>query len=40
MKRTVERLEAEGVRTVIIDLTQLGTNVTSESWHLGLLSAI
>ncbi|MBC8029188.1 MAG: AAA-like domain-containing protein [Pyrinomonadaceae bacterium] len=40
MKRTVERLNEEGVRTVIIDLTQLGTDVTSESWHLGLLSAI
>ena len=40
MKRTAERLAEEDVRTVIIDLTQIGTNVSAEQWYLGLLSAI
>jgi hypothetical protein len=40
MKHTVERLDGEDVRTVIIDLTQIGTNVNAEQWYLGLLSAI
>jgi WD40 repeat protein len=36
--RTVSRLEADGVRTVFIDLTRVGgKNVTPEQWYLGLL---
>lgn len=38
--RTSRRLNEEGVRSVIIDLTQLGTQVTAEAWYLGLLAII
>ena len=40
MVRTAERLETEGTRTVIIDLSQIGVEVTAEEWYMGLLSAI
>jgi hypothetical protein len=40
MVRTSRRLAQEGVRSVIIDLTQLGTLVTAEAWYLGLLAFI
>jgi hypothetical protein len=40
MMRTVERLNSEGIRTVIIDLTAIGVKVTTEEWYLGLLAAI
>ncbi|WJW70306.1 AAA-like domain-containing protein (plasmid) [Candidatus Chlorohelix allophototropha] len=40
MMRTSQRLSEEGVKTVIIDLTQLGTQVTAEAWYLGLLAII
>jgi len=37
---TAEQLSQEGVRSVIIDLTQLGVQVTAEQWYLGLLTII
>ncbi|WJW70252.1 AAA-like domain-containing protein (plasmid) [Candidatus Chlorohelix allophototropha] len=40
MMRTSQRLSEERVKTVIIDLTQLGTQVTAEAWYLGLLAII
>jgi hypothetical protein len=40
MVRTAERLAHNGIRSVIIDLTQIGVQVTAEQWYLGLLSAI
>src|SRR6185503_16663935 len=40
MVRTAERLTAEGVRSVIIDLSQIGVQVSPEEWYLGLLSMI
>jgi hypothetical protein len=40
MMRTVERLNSEGIRTVIIDLTAIGVKVTTEEWYLGLLAVI
>lgn len=40
MMRTARRLAQEGVRSVVIDLTQLGTQVTAEAWYLGLLAII
>lgn len=40
MVRTVERLGAENIRAVMIDLTQIGTQVTPEQWYLGLLAMI
>lgn len=39
MVRTVKRLRDEGVRTVVIDLTEMGTKVISPSeWYFGLVS--
>src|SRR5262245_55214271 len=38
MVRTAEQLTAESVRSVIIDLSQIGVQVTPEEWYLGLLS--
>lgn len=40
MVRTVERLSEENIRAVMIDLTQIGTQVTPEQWYLGLLAII
>jgi WD40 repeat protein len=40
MMRTARRLTEQGIRTVIIDLTQLGTQLTAEAWYLGLLAII
>lgn len=40
MVDTAQRLEAEGIRTVIVDLTQIGVNVSAEQWYLGLLTVI
>jgi hypothetical protein len=37
MVRTAERLQAEGVRTAIADLQDLGTQATAEQWYLGVL---
>jgi hypothetical protein len=35
MVRTAERLEAEGTRTALIDLTKLGAKTSAEQWYLG-----
>jgi hypothetical protein len=40
MVRTAERLAKENIRSVMIDLTQIGTQVTPEQWYLGLLTII
>lgn len=40
MMRTAEQLRAEEITTAIIDLTQIGVQVTAEQWYLGLLVAI
>ncbi|MDJ0706753.1 MAG: CHASE2 domain-containing protein [Leptolyngbyaceae cyanobacterium MO_188.B28] len=40
MVRTAEQLSEEGVQSVIIDLTQVGVQVTAEEWYLGLLTII
>jgi muramidase (phage lysozyme) len=40
MVQTANRLSDEGTRSVIIDLTQLGVQVTAEQWYLGLLTII
>ncbi len=37
MLRTAERLADEGIRTVQIDLTLIGTQVDAASWYFGLL---
>ena len=40
MIRTAERLAKEGTLPVIIDLTELGTQTTSEQWYKGFLFAV
>jgi len=40
MVRTAEQLAQEHIRAVMIDLTQIGTQVTPEQWYLGLLAII
>src|SRR5882724_6753815 len=40
MVRTAERLAEVGVRAVIVDLTQLGIQLTAAEWYLGLLTII
>ena len=41
MVETSRRLSSSGIRSVIIDLTELGAqNVTAEQWYLGLLVSI
>ena len=40
MPRTARRLQAKGVRSAIIDLTKLGTEVDVEQWYLGLLTQL
>ncbi|MGR3278057.1 AAA-like domain-containing protein, partial [Acaryochloris marina NIES-2412] len=40
MMRTAETLYEEGINPVIIDLTQIGTQLTVDQWYLGLLTEI
>lgn len=40
MVGTAERLIAEGIRPVIIDLTQIGVQLTPEPWYFGLITTI
>ena len=38
MVQTARRLAEEGIKSLIIDLTKIGTAVTPEQWYLGLLT--
>ena len=40
MVRAAEQLAEENIRSVIVDLTVFGVQVTAEAWYLGLLTAI
>lgn len=40
MIRTARRLKEENVKTAIVDLTSIGTNVTVDQWYLGLIRRI
>jgi len=40
MVATMERLAAEGLRSVKIDLGEVGTGLTAEQWYLGLIYLI
>ncbi len=40
MVRTAEELTRQNIRAVMIDLTQIGTQVTPDQWYLGLLAMI
>jgi len=40
MVRTAEQLEADHIRSAIIDLSAIGTQVTQDEWYLGILNQI
>ncbi|MDF5721613.1 MAG: CHASE2 domain-containing protein [Rhizonema sp. PD37] len=40
MVRTAEKLAEEDIQSIMIDLTQLGVQLTAEQWYLGLLTII
>jgi hypothetical protein len=40
MVRTAERLKAHGVRSVVIDLTAIGADVTVEEWYFGMVTRL
>lgn len=40
MVRTANELSSEGIRSVIIDLTEFGIQLSSEAWYLGILTKI
>src|SRR5207248_3516245 len=40
MVRTAGRLREAGFEVVILDLTQVGQNLTPEQWYSGLLSSV
>jgi hypothetical protein len=40
MIRTAEKLIQEGVKPVIVDLTELGANTTAVQWYRGFLEKI
>jgi tetratricopeptide (TPR) repeat protein len=40
MVRTNQRLRREGVQTAVIDLTNIGTDVSPEEWYLGLITRL
>ncbi len=40
MVRTAERLQQQGVRSVIIDLSQIGVQISEDAWYLGFLTVV
>jgi len=40
MVQTARRLQERGVRTAVIDLTSIGTDVSVEQWYLGLITRL
>ena len=40
MLRTSQRLREQGIQTAIVDLTSVGTQVTSEQWYLGIIKRL
>ena len=40
MVRTAETLQQQNIRTVIVDLTKLGTQASADAWYLGVLTII
>ncbi len=40
MVRTAQHLAQEGIRSVIVDLSQIGVQITEDSWYLGILTRI
>jgi hypothetical protein len=40
MVRTAEHLQQKGVRTTVIDLTDIGTELDAEEWYFGLIACL
>jgi formylglycine-generating enzyme required for sulfatase activity len=40
MVRTAGQLEEEGIRSVIVDLSSIGVNISADEWYLGILDEI
>ncbi len=40
MVRTAQQLEKENIRSVTIDLSAIGVNVSADEWYLGILNEI
>lgn len=40
MVRTAQRLAHEGIRSAIVDLSQIGVQITEDAWYLGILTRI
>lgn len=40
MLRTAERLHRQDIKTAIVDLSSLGTQVTGEQWYLGMINRL
>src|SRR5512136_786916 len=40
MVRTAARLRQQGIRTVVIDLSSIGTDVTVSAWYFSLVSRL
>jgi GH25 family lysozyme M1 (1,4-beta-N-acetylmuramidase) len=40
MVRTAQQLEQESIRSVIIDLSSIGVNISADAWYLGILNEV
>jgi TolB-like protein/Flp pilus assembly protein TadD len=40
MAHTAKKLRAAGLNVVVLDLTNLGTNITAEQWYFGLMAGM
>lgn len=40
MVRTARQLEGENIRSVIIDLSSIGVNISADEWYLGILNEV
>ena len=40
MFRTAQKLEQDGIRSVVVDLSAIGVNISAEEWYLGILDEI
>src|SRR5919202_1845305 len=40
MIRTAERLRQENIKTAIVDLSGVGTQVSAEQWYLGIIKRL
>lgn len=40
MQNTAEQLKVDDVRTAVVDLSEIGTDITSDEWYQGILYTI